>query len=133
MFWYKKQVARIEVDGSDLVLRLSVPEKVISFGGDRRVPLALVRNVEEVPHSGSAAKDTPTFVPLHRFGTMMPGVLLYGSIMTVAGWDLLAVVGDRPGVRVDFQDGSPFSRLIASVREPGRTVQAIRAALPHSA
>ena len=133
MFWYKKQVARIEVDGSDLVLRLSVPEKVISFGGDRRVPLALVRNVEEVAHSGSTAKDTPTFVPLHRFGTLMPGVLLYGSIMTVVGWDLLAVVGDRPGVRVDFSEGSPFRRLIASVREPGRTVQAIRAALPDSA
>jgi hypothetical protein len=126
-------VARIEVDGSDLVLKLSVLEKVISFGGNRRMPPRLVRNVEEVPHAGTTARDTPTFVPLHRFGTMMPGVLMYGSIMTVAGWELRAVVGDRSGVRVDFSEGSPFSRLIASVRNPGQTVQAIRAALTEGA
>ena len=132
-FWYKTGVAQIEVDGGDLVLRLSALEKAISFGGNRRLPLGLVRNVEEVPHAGLTARDTPTFVPRHSFGTMMPGVLMYGSIMTVSGWDLLAVIGDRPGVRVDFSDGSPFSRLIASIRNPGPTVRAIRAALPEDA
>lgn len=132
-FWYKTGVARIDVDGGALVLRLSALEKAISFGGDRRLPLGLIRNVEEVPHAGSTVRDTPTFVPRHRFGTMMPGVLMYGSIMTVAGWDLLAVIGDRPSVRVDFSEGSPFSRLIASVRGPGPTLGAIRAALPEDA
>lgn len=123
-------MARIEVDGTNLVLTLSVPEKVLSFGGNCRVPLAYVRDVQEVTHAGSTVRATPTFVPRQSFGTLMPGILMYGSIMTVAGWDLLAVLGDRPGVRVDFSEGAPFSRLIASVREPGPTVQSIRAALP---
>jgi hypothetical protein len=130
MIWYKSRVPRIEVDGSDLVLKLSVFEKAFSFGGDRRVPVAFVRHVEQVDRAGSTARDTPTFVPRQRFGTLMPGLLMYGSLRTVAGWDLLAVVGDRPGVRVDFADGSPFSRLIASVRDPGTTVLAISSALP---
>jgi hypothetical protein len=126
-------VARIEIQGSDLVLKLSVLEKVISFGGNRRVPVAFVHDIEEVPRAGSAARDTPTFIPRQVFGTMMPGVVMYGTIMKVTGWDLLAVVGDRPGVRVEFSEGSPFNRLIASVRDPKTTVELIRGAFPGGA
>ena len=111
------------------MLGLSVIEKVISFGGNRRLPLRLVCGVEEVADAGAAARDTPASVPLHRFGTMMPGLLMYGTIMTVAGWDLHALIAARAGVRVSFVEGAPFNRLIASVRDPASTAQAIRAAL----
>jgi hypothetical protein len=122
-------VAQIEIDGSDILLKLSILEKALSFGGDRRVPVSLVRLVEQAAHAASTARDTPSFIPPQRFGTVMPGVLPYGSLRTVAGWDLLAVVGDRQGARVDFAAGSPFNRLIATVRDPEATVEAIRAAL----
>lgn len=120
---------RIEVEDGDLVLILSSLEKVISFSVNLRVPVALVQSVEEVRHAGSTSRGMLAFVPMQRFGTIMPGLLIYGSSLTVAGLDLFAVIGDRPGVRVDFGDGSPVKRLIASVSDPEATVDAIRSAL----
>lgn len=122
-------MARLEVDGDDLVVHLSALEKVLSFGGNRRIPVSCIRGVSYEIHPWSIARQTPSFVPRHRFGILMPGLVMYGTHLTVAGTDLWAVVGGRPAVCVDFADGSPFSRLFVSVRNPAQTVASITARL----
>jgi len=42
--------------------------------------------------------------------------------------DFAAVRGERPAVRVDLGDESPFGRLVVSVSDPESTVAAIRGA-----
>ncbi len=96
MIWYKSPVPGIEVDGSDLVLKLSMFEKALSFGGDRRVPVALVRHVEQVDRAASTARDAPTLIPRQALGPSFRGCsctahseqsLDYGWVLTRwEGW-----------------------------------------------
>jgi hypothetical protein len=126
------RVARIETASYDLVLRLSLWEKLLSFGGDRRLPLRLVRRIEELDGPISAAMDTKAVMPYQRAGVLMPPLVMYGTRLTRTGWDLLAVRGNGRGVLVEFAAGAPFHRLIATVRNPADVVGALRAALPES-
>jgi hypothetical protein len=47
-------VAKLIVDGPDLVVQMSSLEKLGAFRGDVRVPLSTVRSAEVEPHPWSA-------------------------------------------------------------------------------
>ena len=115
-------MAKLVVDGPDLVVQLSSLEKLGAFRGNVRVPLNTVRSAEIEPHPWGALRG------IRAPGTGIPGVIALGTRRFPHGKDFAAVVGTRPAVRVDLSQESPFSRLIVSVTDPDSTLAAIRSA-----
>ena len=115
-------MARMIVDGRDLVVGLSWLGKLGAFRGNVRVPLRAVRSAEAEPDPWGALRG------IRAPGTGIPGVIAFGTRRFDGGKDFAAVRGGRPAVRVDLGDGSPFGRLVVSVDDPGGTVAAIRSA-----
>jgi hypothetical protein len=115
-------VAKLIVDGPDLVVQMSSLEKLGAFHGDVRVPLSTVRSAEIEPHPWTAVRG------IKAAGTGIPGVIVLGTRRFLHGKDFAAVVRGRPAVRVDLSDESPFSRLVVSVDDPDSTLAAIRSA-----
>ena len=99
-------MARLIIDGPDLVVGLSWLEKLGAFRGDVRVPLRAVRSP----------------------GTGVPGVIALGTRHYAGGRDFAALRGRGPAVRVDLDGQSTFARLVVSVRDTRSTVAAIHAA-----
>lgn len=126
--WYTRNVPAIVVDGDYLVLQLGVLEKVLSFHGSRRIPLGDVASVDQVERPLTVVRDVRPMIPTARFASRFPGVL-YGSKETMAGWDIYAIHGHGPGIRIIFKSDAPFARLIATLRRPTETVATLRRAL----
>ena len=115
-------MARLMVQGPDLMVGLSWLEKLGAFRGNVRVPLHAVRSAQAEPHPWSALRG------IRAPGTGIPGVIAYGTRRFNGGKDFAAVLGGRPTVRVDLAEESPFARLVVSVADPDSTVAAIRSA-----
>lgn len=115
-------MARVTVKGSDLVVGLSIWEKVAALGGDVRVPLSAVRAVDVEPDPWAALRGA------RAPGTGLPGVIAYGKRRSSGGRDFAAVLGRRPAVRVDLDDSAPFGRLVISVSDAEATVADLRTA-----
>ena len=114
-------MARIYLDGPELVVGLSRLEKLGAFRGDVRVPLAAIRSAEVDPEPWSSLRG------MRSPGTGIPGVIALGMRTHSGGLDFAALHGKGPAVRVDLDRPSRFGRLIVSVREPEKTVAAIHA------
>src|ERR1700752_5508104 len=109
------------VDANDLVVRLSVGEKIGALRGNIRVPLASVRavRVSDTPWSELRGIRAP--------GTGLPGVI---SLCTRRGHgfrDFAAVYGRRPALVVEMT-GVSFDRLVVSSADAAEA--AARAADP---
>jgi hypothetical protein len=115
-------MARLIVDGPDLVVGLSWLEKLGAAHGDVRVPLRTVRSAEAEPHPWSALRG------LKLAGTGIPGVAALGTRYFSGGRDFTALLGRRPAVRVELSDESPFAQLLVSVRDPQGTLAAVHSA-----
>jgi len=116
-------MAVISIDGGDLVVRLSALERLAALHGDERFALSSVTDVAVETNIWSALRG------LRAPGTGIPYVIAYGTRRHRAGKDLALVRGGRgPGLRVDFADGAPFARLVATVADPQALATAIRAA-----
>jgi hypothetical protein len=115
-------MARLKVDGPDLVVGLSWLEKLGALRGNVRVPLTAVRTAVMEPEPWSALRG------IRAPGTGIPGVIALGTRRYPGGRDFAAVFGQRPAVRVDLDRPSPFARLVVSVRDTDGTVAAIHAA-----
>ena len=115
-------MARLFVDGPDLVVGLSWLEKLGAVHGNVRVPLSAGRSAVAEPNPWDALRG------VKLAGTGIPGVAVLGTRRFDGGKVFAAVRGGRPAVRVDLGDGSPFGRLVVSVDDPGGTVAAIRSA-----
>lgn len=115
-------MAKLVVEGPDLVVRLSPLEKLGAFRGDVRVPLRTVRSVYVEPEPYSALRG------IRAPGTGIPGVIALGTRRFPGGEDFAAVQGGGPAVRVDLADDAKFGRLIVSVPDPESTVAEIRGA-----
>ena len=115
-------MARLIVDGADLVVGLSWLEKLGAVHGNVRVPLRAVRSAAAEPQPWHALRG------IRAPGTGIPGVIALGTRRFAGGQDFAAVEGSGPAVRVDLSEESPFNRLVVSVRDPDSTVAAIRAA-----
>lgn len=114
-------MARLNVDGPDLVVHLSLLEQLGAVRGDVHVPLSAVRSaeVDQQPWSSLRGICSP--------GTGIPGVIALGIRRHSGGWEFAALHGQRPAVRVDLDRPSHFGRLVVSVPDPDRTVAAIHA------
>jgi hypothetical protein len=115
-------MARLIVDGPNLVIRLSWLEKLGAAHGDVRVPLRAVRSAAVEPHPWDAVRG------IKLAGTGIPGVAVLGTRQSAGGRDFAAIVGRGPAVRVELGEESPFTRLLVSVRDPEGTLAAIHGA-----
>jgi hypothetical protein len=115
-------MARLIIDGPDLVVGLSRLEKLGALRGDVRVPLSAVRSAEADPEPWAALRG------LRSPGTGIPGVIALGTWHYAGGRDFAALRGRGPAVRVDLDGQSKFARLVVSVSDTEKTVAAIHAA-----
>jgi hypothetical protein len=105
-------MAELMVDDDDLVVQLTVGEKIWGFHGDVRVRLSSVVSV---------APDPKPWLSLR--GWRMAGVSLAGRVALGTrrhgdGYDFCVLHRVRPAVRVDLAR-ERFSRLVISVPESG--------------
>jgi hypothetical protein len=115
-------VADLDVDGSDLVLRLRGLEKAEGVHGDIRVPLSAVRAVRAVDD------PWPELRGIRAPGTGIPGKVAVGTRRGGFGKDFAAVHGKGPAVVVEL-DGADFSRLVVTSDDAAARARAIEQAL----
>ena len=107
-------MAELIIDNWDLVVRLTLSEKIWGFHGNLRVRL---------PSVASVSADLQPWTHLRGWrmaGISFVGHAVYGTRRHGSGYDFCILHGNRPAVRVDLGSGSGrFSRLIISVPEGG--------------
>jgi hypothetical protein len=107
-------MAELIIEDWDLVVRLTLGEKIWGLHGDIRVRL---------PSVASVAADPQPWLGLRGWrmaGISFPGRAAYGTRRHGSGYDFCILHRDRPAVRVDLGSGSGrFSRLVISVPEGG--------------
>jgi hypothetical protein len=104
-------VARLVVDGNDLVVRLSLLEKLGALAGHNpRVPLTTVQiaRVSEDPWRDLRGMRAP--------GTGFPGVIMLGTTRARGVHDFAAVYRHRRGVVVELK-GARWTRFVISCRD----------------
>ena len=105
-------MAELIVDDEDLVVRLTLGEKIGSFHGDIRVRLSSIVSV---------APDPKPWLSLRGWrmaGISFVGHAVLGTRRHGDGYDFCVLHRDWPAVRVDVASGR-FSRLVISVPESG--------------
>ena len=104
-------MAELIIDDEDLVVQLTLGEKVWGFHGDIRVGLSSIVAV---------APDPKPWLGLRGWrmaGVSMPGYAA-GTRRHGGGYDFCVLHRDRPAVQVDVTSGR-FSRLVICVPEGG--------------
>lgn len=108
-------MARLLVDGGELVVRLSWWEGLLARRHEVRVPLSAVRGVTVERDWWRALRG------VGGSGSFIPGVVALGVRTHPAGYDFAAVRAVRaPVVEVELRSPvqSPFARLAVSVGGP---------------
>jgi hypothetical protein len=113
-------MAKLIVDGPDLVVRLSPLEKLGAFHRDVRVPLRAVLSAQAEPHPWQAVRG------IKAAGTGIPRVAILGTRYFKSGRDFVVLVARRPAIRVELSDEAPYKQLLLSVRDPERTLAQLR-------
>lgn len=112
-------MAHLGVDGRDLLVRLSVPEKLGALHNSVRVPRATVTAV--APTESAWQELRGLRVP----GTGLPGVVALGTWRYRGGKDFVAVYRGT-GVIVTLSGGE-WTRLVVSTPDPRRVCEEIDA------
>jgi hypothetical protein len=115
-------MARVIIDGPDLVVGLSWLEKLGAAHGNVRVSLRAVHSAAAEPHPWEALRG------LKLAGTGLPGVAVFGIRVFAGGRDFVALVVGRPAIRIELGDEAPYAQLLVSVRDVESTLAVIRAA-----
>ena len=113
-------MAKVIVDGPDLVVRLSPLEKLGAFHRDVRVPLRAVLSAQAEPHPWQAVRG------IKAAGTGIPRVAILGTRYFKSGRDFVVLVARRPAIRVELSDEAPYEQLLLSVRDLKSTLAEIR-------
>jgi uncharacterized protein len=116
-------VAELEVEGDELVLRMTTLEKVEGVHGDIRVPLSTVRVVRAVPNPWHGAHLRGMRAP----GTGLPNTVMVGTRRGGFGKDFAAVHGTGPAVVVDLA-GAEYHRLVVTDPDAEGVASRLRAA-----
>lgn len=111
-------MARLLLQGDDLVLHLLWWEKAMARRRDVRVPLLGVRRMTAEPSWWRALRGVP------ERAWRIPGALYLGVWQHPDGRDFLAIRPDAPVVVVDTWSGTPFARLAVSTPAAQRIVRA---------
>jgi len=105
-------MAKLEMDGGELVLRLSLGEKVVGVHGDPRVDVSSVRHVEILDDAHSPADHG------FKVGERIPGVVEVGTILGGGKKLFAAVHHNTPrGLRILFE-GAHYDEWIVGCDDP---------------
>ena len=105
-------MAELIINDKDLVVHLTLGEKIWSFHGDIRVRLSAIVSV---------APDPQPWLGLRGWrmaGISITGYAVLGTRRHGDGYDFCILHRDRPAVRVDVTSGR-FSRFVITVPEDG--------------
>ena len=121
-------MADITRDGNQIVLKLSIGERIMAMHGDVRVPLSAVKSVDVVD---GPIRRIQGLKPRNFkvFGGFWPGWFAYGSFFdgTVRQLLFAAVNGRKPrGLEITL-DGAKYTRLIVSLDHPDAAKTALTA------
>jgi hypothetical protein len=115
-------MAKLAIDGGDLVVHLSPLEKLGALHGHVRVSLASVKRAW-------AATDPWSVLRGYRApGTGIPWVIMLGTTRGSFGKDFCAVYGRKPAVVVELADAD-FSRLLVTASEPNVVAERVSSEL----
>jgi len=112
-------MARLVVDGDDVVLRLSWRERLLARRREVRVPMAAVKDVRVEPDWWRGLRGVP------QRGSRRPGRCL-GERAHVYGTDFVAVRANHPVVLVTLCSAAPFARLAVTMPDPDDVVRTLR-------
>jgi hypothetical protein len=115
-------MARLIVDGPDLVVGLSWLEKLGAVHRNVRVPLRAVRSAAAEPQPWYAVRG------VRLAGTGIPGVIALGTRYHKGGRDFTVIEPRRPAILVELSAEAPFGQLLVSVRDAESTLAAIHGA-----
>ncbi len=115
-------MATVDVEGPDVVVRLSPLEKLGAMRGNVRVPLASVTDVRVSDDPWSELRG------IRAPGTGIPGVISLCTRRGAGTTDFAAVYRHGPAVVVDT-DGARFDRLVVSCADAEGRARRIAAAL----
>jgi uncharacterized protein len=105
-------MAELEVEGDELVLRLSIGEKAAGAHGDPRVPLSSLQRVQVLEDAHEPADHG------WKIGERLPGVVEVGTILENGRKIFAAVHHTTPrGVMLVF-DGADYDEWIVGCADP---------------
>ncbi|MBT2443758.1 hypothetical protein J7E93_27400 [Streptomyces sp. ISL-36] len=118
-------MARLVIQGEELVVRLSWWEKAAARRGNVHVPLRAVDKVQVEPSWWRVLRGTPSR------GAWIPDVLCLGVREAAGVKDFVAIRPRRgPVACLDLHpDASPFARVAVSDRVPEATAATVRTAV----
>ncbi|GAB2893317.1 hypothetical protein GCM10027074_71690 [Streptomyces deserti] len=113
-------MARLAVDGEDVVVRLSWRERLLARCREVRVPLADVKGVRVEPDWWRALRGT------QLTGRCRSGRYCVGERWHPSGRDFAAVRAGVPVVTVELWRPVPYARLAVSVPDAERAAERLR-------
>ena len=112
-------MARVVVDGGDIVVRLSWWEKAAARRRDVRVPESALRRAYVEPDWWRALRGE------RERGTCLPGRLCAGLRRHHEGQDFTLVRSGGPVLCLELHRSAPLSRLAVSVPDPQETLRTL--------
>jgi hypothetical protein len=116
-------MARLEIDGDSLALRLTAEEHLEGMHRDVVVPRSSVASVRVTEDVWSELRG------IRAPGTGIPGVIAVGTRRGSFGKDFAVVHGQRRGVVVELVDQA-FSRIVLTTPDPEEVVARVTAPGP---
>lgn len=121
-------MAELVIEGNNLVLRLSLAEKLESVHGDISVPLRAVSGVEVLEDA-----DQPADMIGIKLGTHLPGVIEVASVRGLKKKIFAAVHHSTPrGLRISLEDAD-YDEWVVGLADPEAKAARIKRALPPQA
>ncbi|MFD7616818.1 hypothetical protein [Streptomyces sp. NPDC059802] len=117
-------MARVVVEGTDIVVRLSWLEKAAARHRNVRVPVSALRRLHIEPDWWRALRGE------RDRGTCIPGQLCAGVRRLQEGQDFTLVRAGTPVLCVELRRSAPFSRLAISVPDPEVAMRTLRPLVP---
>jgi hypothetical protein len=110
-------MAELQIEEGELVLELSLGEKIFGVHGNPRAPLSAVKHVEVLDNAHEPADHGI------KVGERIPGVVEVGRILGDGRKLFAAVHHDTPrGLRITF-DGAKFDEWIVGCSDPEAVVR----------
>jgi hypothetical protein len=112
-------MARLAVEGDELVLQLTWLEKLAGFRGDIRVPASSVREVRATDDPWSELRG------IRAPGTGVPGMVAIGTRRGSGHKDFAVVHGKAAAVVVELE-GADFDRLVVTAGDAAAAADDLR-------
>ncbi|MEV6162394.1 hypothetical protein AB0L71_10810 [Streptomyces sp. NPDC052052] len=117
-------MARVVVEGADIVVRLRWREKAAARHRNVRVPLSALRQVRIEPDWWRVLRGG------RGRGTWIPDLLCAGIRPLQGGQDFVLVRVGKPVLCVELRRGAPYERLAISVPDPEETLRTLLPSVP---